>query len=155
MSIDYDSRVATYEHKTEVCAAISRIIADLLQRTVEHDASKLVSPEVEVFDRVTPQLRGLTYGSDEYKVALADMGEGLLHHYAANRHHPEHFSEGIRGMTIVDMVEMFCDWMAATKRHADGDLMKSIRLNQKRFGYSDDLKDIFENTAKAMQEVTL
>jgi hypothetical protein len=43
---------------------------------------------------------------------------------------------------------MFCDWYAATKRHNNGDIMKSISINQERFGYSDDLKAVFENTYK-------
>jgi hypothetical protein len=42
------------------------------------------------------------------------------------------------------------DWKAATLRHADGDILKSIEINQKRFGYSDDLKEIFKNTVKEM-----
>jgi hypothetical protein len=41
---------------------------------------------------------------------------------------------------------MLCDWRAAALRHADGDIWKSIEINQKRFGYSDELKEIFKNT---------
>lgn len=52
----------------------------------------------------------------------------------------------IRGMTLMDLVEMICDWKAATERHDDGDIRKSIELNQGRFGYSDELKQIFLNT---------
>ena len=146
--IPYDSRVATHEHRDEVAAQIMRVVSLLLERAAVHDNSKLVAPELEVFDRVTPKLRGLTYGSEEYKAALADMGDGLAHHYAANRHHPEHFANGIQGMNLIDLVEMFCDWAAATKRHADGDLRRSIEQNQVRFGYSDDLKSIFSNTVE-------
>jgi hypothetical protein len=51
----------------------------------------------------------------------------------------------------VDLVEMLMDWWAATKRHADGDIMESIEINQKRFGYSDELKSIFINTVKELE----
>lgn len=44
-----------------------------------------------MFTRFTPRLKGMTYGSPEYKQCLAEMGPGLRHHYAANRHHPEFF----------------------------------------------------------------
>lgn len=57
---------------------------------------------------------------------------------------------GIRGMCLLDVIEMLCDWKAATMRHADGDLAKSIEINQKRFGYSDELKAILANTAARM-----
>jgi hypothetical protein len=63
-----------------------------------------------------------------------------------NRHHPEHFENGIRGMNLIDLIEMFCDWYAATQRHNDGDIIMSIEINQKRFEYSDDIKAILKNT---------
>jgi hypothetical protein len=40
---------------------------------------------------------------------------------------------------------------AATERHATGSLPDSIEHNQKRFGYSDDLKSIFANTAAFLE----
>jgi hypothetical protein len=58
---------------------------------------------------------------------------------------------GIRGMSLLDVVEMLCDWRAATMMHADGDIRKSIEINQKRFGYSDDLKAILLNTLPLLE----
>jgi hypothetical protein len=113
-----------------------------------HDQSKLTSPEVEVFDRVTEKLAGLTYGSDEYKASLAEMGPALQHHYANNRHHPEHFTDGVAGMNLIDLVEMFCDWVAATRRHNDGDINKSITLNAERFSLDPQLVHVLRNTAE-------
>ena len=142
----YDSRVDTYEHIRQVQALLLAFAADLQARALVHDVSKLSSPEKEVFDEFTPQLKDSTYGSPEYKGFLEAMGKGLKHHYAANSHHPEHYPRGIRGMTLGDLVEMFCDWVAATQRHADGNIRTSIDHNQKRFGYSDDIRDILHNT---------
>ena len=53
-------------------------------------------------------------------------------------------------MNLIDVIEMLCDWKAATMRHADGDIKKSIEINQKRFGYSDELKAILLNTIEFM-----
>ena len=72
----------------------------------------------------------------------------LDHHYKNNRHHPEYHKNGIDDMNLIDLVEMFCDWLAATKRHADGDIMKSIKHNKDRFKMNEQLVKIFENTAK-------
>lgn len=102
--------------------------------------------EKEIFDQFTPLLKNSTYGSEEYKKFLTEMKVGLDHHYENNSHHPEHFDNGIQGMSLFDLLEMLCDWKAATMRHADGDIHKSIEINQKRFGYSDELKKIFLNT---------
>ena len=53
---------------------------------------------------------------------------------------------GLDGMSLMDIIEMLCDWQAATLRHADGDILKSIEINQKRFKYSDEMKQILLNT---------
>lgn len=49
-------------------------------------------------------------------------------------------------MNLIDIIEMLCDWEAATKRHKDGCIYKSIEHNQQRFGYSDEIKQILINT---------
>ncbi len=143
---DYDSTKDTQEHISKVRQNLWEFTHELERRGSVHDASKLESPEKEAFDEVTPQLRGLTYGSDEYKAATAKLGEALKHHYANNSHHPEHYTNGIAGMTLCDLVEMFCDWKAATERHADGNLERSIEINRERFQMSDQLAQIFQNT---------
>jgi hypothetical protein len=143
---EYDSTKDTQEHIDKVRHYLWEFTNELDKRSREHDASKLQSPEKEAFDEVTPQLRGLTYGSDEYKAATAKLGDALKHHYAVNSHHPEHHANGIDGMTLVDVVEMFCDWKAASERHADGDFGRSIQINRERFAMSDQLAAIFENT---------
>ena len=51
-------------------------------------------------------------------------------------------------MHIVDVLEMLCDWKAATLRHDDGDIMRSIEINAKRFNMPPMLVAIFKNTAQ-------
>lgn len=125
------------------------VINNLLRRGRLHDQSKLESPEKEAFDKASV-LKGLTYGSPEYKQALEDLGPALQHHYEHNSHHPEHYAGGISGMSLMDVVEMFCDWKAAGERHATGSLARSLEFNEKRFSISPQLLDIFQNTAKQM-----
>lgn len=152
--VPYDSRPDTWEHIHTVQGLMAQVTADLAERAHVHDQSKLVSPEVEVFDRVTPKLHGLTYGSDEYKASLAEMGEGLAHHYANNRHHPEHwvtddpYPPPYQSMNLLDVIEMLADWKAATTRHADGDLGRSIEINANRFGMSDEFAGLLRRTAR-------
>lgn len=149
MTAPFDSRPDTLLHSQRVGELIVQISKELLDRSTCHDRSKTLPPEVGVFDEYTPKLKTSTYGSDEYKGFLAGMGEGLAHHYANNRHHPEHFgAAGVNGMTLVDLVEMLADWKAATERHADGDLAKSLVIQQERFGLSDQLVRVLRNTAE-------
>lgn len=146
----YDSRPDTLFHSLRVGELVGQVVSALVQRMTQHDLSKTQSPEVEVFDRVTPRLRVLEYGSDEYKASLKSMGSALDHHYANNRHHPEHDPvHGVEGMTLVDLVEMLCDWKAATERHQTGDLATSLDIQRDRFGLDEvALTNILENTAR-------
>ena|SRR5881227_3314558 len=146
----YDSRPDTWEHIDTVRRLLGQVVDDLQQRAQVHDRSKLVQPELAMFDEFTPKLRGTTYGSPEYKEALAGMREGLAHHYAANDHHPEHFEGGVHEMDLVQVMEMLADWKAATLRHADGNLLKSISLNAERFGYDGQFERLLVNTASRL-----
>ena len=142
----YDSTEDTRTHIDNIEHLLSKIIAQLVRRAIFHDESKLSDPEKKIFDEFTPKLKDSTYGSSEYKNFLEEMGVALEHHYQNNRHHPEHFSDGISGMTLIDIVEMVCDWKAATMRHDDGDIRKSLEINIKRFNISEQLACILENT---------
>ena len=195
-----NARAETYKHIQAVQRLLGRCVRNLLVRGEVHDASKLESPEVEIFEVATEKLAALTYGSDEYKSALAEMKPALAHHYSNNRHHPEYFDcwecpqchrrytkddvpeigypqsdarwcldcfggefpgffelallnpkGGIGGMTLLDLVEMLCDWKAATMRHNDGSILRSIEINQERFGYGDELKQILRNTVSEIE----
>jgi len=141
----------TKRHIFLVKANINSFINELLTRSKNHDKSKLESPEKEIFDKFTPLLKTSTYGTPEYFKTLGEMKEAIDHHYKNNFHHPEHYPNGIRGMSLIDIIEMFCDWSASTKRHEDGSLLKSIQLNKARFNYSDELEQIFLNTVKFLE----
>lgn len=140
----------TLKHIKRVSELIGTVIKNLLDRANSHDKSKLESPEVELFALYTPLLAECTYGSDEYNEYRKKMSAALDHHYANNRHHPEHHKDGINDMTLLDILEMFCDWKAASERHNDGNIRKSIQINGERFQMSPQLIRIFENTAKEL-----
>ena len=147
-----ECQVETQKHIESVRKYIRFMIDKLDNRGVKHDASKLESPEVELFADVTPKLAETTYGSDEYNGFLEKLKPALDHHYASNRHHPEHFVNGINDMTLIDILEMFCDWKASTLRQNDGNLLKSIESNAERFHMDGQLKQILINTARMIDE---
>lgn len=145
----YDCTKDVKDHIQRVRYYIHDFAARISGRGVWHDASKLEQPEKSVFDEFTPKLKGLTFGSDEYKAALVGMGDGLKHHYQSNRHHPEHFENGVNGMTLVDIVEMVCDWKAASG--AKG-MPVDMAYLAKRFGIDTQLAQIIANTLEAYDE---
>lgn len=52
----------------------------------------------------------------------------------------------VNDMNLIDLLEMFADWKAASERHNDGNIRKSIEKNADRFGLSPQLVRILENT---------
>ncbi|MGI5060542.1 hypothetical protein E4N89_06100 [Treponema denticola] len=150
----YDSTKDTLIHIKRVNELLLQFTKEIIDRAIQHDNSKLQEPEKPLFDKMTPLLKGLTYGSDDYKKALDELKPALDHHYANNSHHPEHYKNGIDDFTLIDLVEMFIDWKAASERHDDGDIFRSIEINKNRFGISEQLCKILKNTAaKIMEEI--
>lgn len=147
--VPYDSWKDTLEHIQNVRLKLYAVVQDLLQRGAIHDASKLEEPEKSVYDKYTPMLAGLEYGSSAYRETLVKMKVGVDHHYSHNRHHPEYFPDGINAMNLIDLLEMLVDWKAAGERHkrVPGDILKSIEINAERFKIDPQMKQILLNTA--------
>ena len=146
-AVVYDSEADTLKHIKRVSDLLTNASNELIRRANCHDDSKLKSPEKELFDEFTPKLKGCTYGSEEYHQYLKSLKIALDHHYANNSHHPEHYKNGVNGFDLFDLIEMFFDWKAATERHADGNIYKSIDINRERFRINEQICDIFKNTA--------
>ena len=151
MTLD-ECRVETQKHIDKVRKYVRFFTDKLTSRGENHDASKMESPEVELFAEHTERLSEIEYGSEEYKKELEALKPALEHHYAVNRHHPEHFPNGINEMNLVDLVELIADWKASSERHNNGNLLKSIEINAKRFNIDDQLTQILLNTARMMDE---
>lgn len=148
MEETYDCTADVMEHKRLVEHWMRDFMYQLKKRAECHDDSKLMPPEKALFDKWEPEKKRRTFGTDYYKQALDGMGEGIQHHYQVNRHHPEHFVNGVNGMTLVDLVEMFFDWVAAAEaRSAPVDLVNG----QIRFDLSPQLVEIFSNTLREMK----
>lgn len=145
---EQETNMETQAHIANVQAYIKIFVELLTDRGANHDATKLCDPEVKLFTEITHKLAGCTYGSDEYNEFLKQLKPALDHHYAKNRHHPEHFPKGVDDMTLVDLLELFADWKAATLRHDNGNLLKSIEINSKRFNIGEQLTNVFRNTAE-------
>lgn len=143
---------ATLRHAESVRNLLNVVVKELMDRGESHDQTKMQQPERKYFMEHTHKLGTTTYNSAEYKSTIAEMQPALDHHYATYRHHPEHFPRGIEDMTLIDLVEMFCDWKASSMRHNDGNLLKSIEHNRVRFSMSDQMVNVFKNTASFIEQ---
>jgi hypothetical protein len=145
-------RVATLKHIQRVEHYLHKIMRALMKRIEAHDKSKLESPEAEVFALYGRKLKELDYGSESYLENLERLRPALEHHYANNRHHPEHFKNGISDMNLLDIIEMFCDWKASSERQNGGNLRKTLEENGRRFEMDPMLVKILENSLDLLTE---
>lgn len=148
MSEPYDSAPDTQAHIGLVQDLLADVRGELRMRAKVHDASKLEEPEKSGFDVIRPLLDRDDIDSDEYQETLRKNAILLRHHYDANSHHPEHYENGIAGMTLWDLVEMTCDWAAASQRKPGGKVNLEWAAN--RFGIEPQLLSILANTVEEM-----
>lgn len=147
MSESADSTADTLDHIGRVQTRLAQIQTALDQRAAMHDRSKLREPEKAGYDRLTQRLAGVAYGSEAYYAALEEAKGAIAHHYAHNTHHPEHFENGVAGMSLLDIIEMLADQKARSERTS---LAESMAHNQQRFGIGDQLAVIIINTIREL-----
>jgi len=140
------------QHKQWVAENMASIAHELFMRAAVHDNSKFGPEEFELYDKTFPELQKYAYGSEELRTVYKSMKPAIQHHITSNRHHPEYFGEnGINGMNLIDVLEMVCDWLAASKRSQTG-IDKGLEINKERYGINDQLFEIIKNTVRQLQE---
>lgn len=131
---------------------IHATILDLFHRASVHDNSKFSPEEFEAYEAAFPGLQKYAYGTPEFKAELAKIKPAIRHHYAVNDHHPEyHELGGVNDMHLVQLIEMTCDWIAASER-SQTDIIDGLEKNKERFGIDEDLFMILKNTADCLQQ---
>jgi len=126
----------------------------LSERILTHDRSKIVDGmERNVYAAVVPEFYGKQFGTDDHKAVGAKLGPAWQHHLEHNRHHPEHFENGINGMTLIDLIEMLCDWKSAGLREEKDSLYRSIDMLKDRHNIGPQLEAILINTVALLHDV--
>lgn len=136
------------DHVRRVQSYMMVSIHILLKRMTTHDLTKYSEEEFALVIGKS-LLDSLAYNGDEYKAALSDVKDAVSAHYANNSHHPEHYINGVVGMSLFDLIEMLCDWQAAGET-SRGSLEASIESNTDRFDLSPEMVGFLRNTAAEM-----
>lgn len=148
----YDSTEDTNDHIRNVQRRIQEVRVQLDVRAAWHDASKLAEPEKSAYDLLGELIPGKMYGTPEYNAVMDDprIKDGIQHHVTTNSHHPQAHANGVNDMTLLDLVEMFCDIKAASERSTGKPLADSLAYSCQRWGISEQLAGILENTRKEL-----
>ena len=139
MTEDLKTLLTVIRHREIVGDYLASIAGYLRWRAREHDRSKLQFDEFEGFTRINKTARNHAYGSKEYDESLASAkqeGGCCSLHFSRNRHHPEFF-ENPKDMGLFDLIELVCDWKAATETYGNNTLAESLEVQRKRFDFDD------------------
>ena len=139
----------TVQHQVLVQKNLKTFENKIKQRALYHDESKTKEPELTLFAKHAKEWRDCEFGSKEYYDAVERNKHVAELHFKNNRHHPEHFDNGIDDMTLIDIIEMIADWIAISD-----DMDKSLEICKKKFGISTQLTNIIRNTIDDLKEST-
>ena len=135
----------TQEHIQSVRRLLNKFADILKYKGRVHDQSKLEEPEVYGWAAMDLEEK-YDYGSPEYYDKLRRFSEVFKHHYTVNSHHPEHFANPEGEMTLIDMIEMLCDWFAYKENVPLNEGKQLISDQCKRFNFSKTIKNLLINT---------
>lgn len=142
----------TIEHIARVQEHLGSFCMVLEGRGLYHDRSKFTMIEAgplqemqDLIDKEGPA----PFGTEEYSRRTKILGPMLAHHYALNPHHPEHYPNGMSGMNLFDLVEMFADWKAAGER--GGDQAMNLTFLAEKYKIDPMLLSILKNTCDFLE----
>jgi len=145
---DAEAKTGIQNHQLRVEELMRVVIEELKERALTHDDSKLDDEESETYLKIIPKMYGDDKVTDEQRAKMKIAAQPAIeHHYSVNAHHPEYHEAGVDSMTLVDIIEMVCDWKAASERSGNN-LMDNMENNQARFRLTGQLRNIIENTIK-------
>jgi hypothetical protein len=127
-----------------------QFVSDLQERAMVHDDSKFGADEFPIYASMMDEFAANPFGTTGYFRAKDAIKDATARHFKANRHHPEHFENGVDGMTLVDILEMLADWKAATLNHPEkpGCMIRSLDYGVKKYHISPQLATILLNTIR-------
>lgn len=147
-----ESVPVTLHHIARVRELLAGVAIEMIRRGNVHDASKFDPIEQNPLDEMQRLIEAegpAPYGSYEYRRRTALLGPMLAHHHAKNSHHAEHYPDGVAGMDLFDLVEMFCDWRAANLER-DGGAPMNLSYSVEKLGIPPMLESILTNTANRL-----
>jgi hypothetical protein len=136
------------KHKESIAIWLAKFCAELAYRNATHDNSKYSEEEFGIQAACVDDFEKYEFNSPEELKLREKLLPGTTIHRKRNRHHPEHFENGIDGMNLIDLLEMIGDWKSASERVKGDSLRKSVPILKEKYNISPQLLKIIENTLK-------
>lgn len=124
--------VTLLRHHRHVSYLLRELAREFERRADLHDLTVLELDEFEGRVRIQHIVRTYPYDSPEYRESIKNEGSLQLH-YHRNSHHPEHWADGVKGMTFIDFVEMVIDWAGAARTYKNTSFEDGLKGQIERF----------------------
>lgn len=108
-------------------------LVELTERAIEHDQSKFSEEEREGYIWLTWMYQNRAVSQPNF--IRNRVEKSLQRHRQSNRHHPEAHSNP-NDMSLLDLVEMVCDWTAVAQQIGESSALAWARANIKRWPFS-------------------
>jgi hypothetical protein len=118
-------------HQALVKNYLLQVARKLEERANLHDLSKFQLDEFEGMAKINQIAREMRLDSPEYKASI--QSEAVKLHWSRNSHHPEYYHDGIKDMSLLDLIEMVIDWRAASEVYRRTSLGESLQIQKERF----------------------
>lgn len=123
--------ITILRHQGFVRKYLRKLASALENRATIHDLSKFSQDEFGGFVDIQRIARTTKYNSEQYRESI-DTDPVKLH-FSRNPHHPEHYSNGIDDMSLLDIIEMVIDWQSAAETYGQSSFEESLPEQVKRF----------------------
>ena len=105
---------------------------EIATRGNDHDNSKFSEDELPGFVELFEAEPTTEVQSEQYEQVIKNA-DCIQTHYRNNRHHPEHH-DYVEKMSLLDLIEMVCDWKAAAKSYRHKGLRENLAYLKKAKG---------------------
>jgi hypothetical protein len=146
MNNSFEVLTDTIRHISEVQENLQKIINELSIRGIAHDRTKFKPIEFDAFVSTRPKFKKANYGTPEYQECIELIKPSIEHHYKNNRHHTAFHNNGIKDMTLLDILEMLADWKAASRRSPNLTFKDSLPTAFKKYKIKEELQNLILNT---------
>lgn len=133
------SLVKILNHSNKVSYLLRKIAFEIELRANSHDTSKLEIDEFIGFCQLdlNRNHQKEEYGSKSYEDGIKNITVKL--HQSRNTHHPEYYPNGVKDMSLIDIIEMLCDWeVARQQRDTQENIDKTWDMRQSKFKLLDE-----------------
>lgn len=140
-----DTVQSVIRHKEAVRKRLNWLAENLKHRAEIHDNSKLQVPEILWLIQMDREPK-YTYGTPEYFEKMNRWQKFFDHHYKENRHHPNHFPNGISDFTLADLCEFVIDITSYYDQLHPENAIQTVEAQANRFELDPQLVQILKNT---------